>query len=171
MASYRSLITNTPVPQEDIDFFSSISFARPYLSKQRPEPKRGSTKNQDLSIHLPAPSGPDYIVFVQFSPAVTGFQDTVHGGVLAAMFDEAFGLCAEGYRVYISEDRTPVYTTNLEIIYRVPVGTPSMLLVKIWVNHREGRKWLLEAQLVGEEGTIRAEGKSLYISSRTSAGL
>jgi acyl-CoA thioesterase FadM len=87
------------------------------------------------------------------------------------MFDEAFGLCAEGYRVYISEDRTPVYTTNLEIIYRVPVGTPSMLLVKIWVNHREGRKWLLEAQLVGEEGTIRAEGKSLYISSRTSAGL
>lgn len=90
---------------------------------------------------------PDFVVFVSLGPDLCGFQDTVHGGVLAALLDEALGLCAESTEL-VSKGHTRLYTAGLEISYRSPVPVPSVVMIKTWVTKRQGRKWFLEAQVL-----------------------
>ncbi|KAE8383272.1 HotDog domain-containing protein [Aspergillus bertholletiae] len=122
----------------------------------------------------PTPSAklapPDFVVFVSLGPDLCGFQDTVHGGVLAALLDEALGLCAEAKEL-VSNSHTRLYTAGLEISYRSPVHAPSVAMIKTWVTKRHGRKWFLEAQVLDQDGRVKAEAKTLYISSRIDAGL
>ncbi|KAE8314697.1 HotDog domain-containing protein [Aspergillus transmontanensis] len=113
---------------------------------------------------------PDFVVFVSLGPDLCGFQDTVHGGVLAALLDEALGLCAEATEI-VSKGHTRLYTAGLEIAYRSPVQVPSVAMIKTWVTKRQGRKWFLEAQVLDQEGAVKVEAKTLYISSRVDAGL
>lgn len=108
----------------------------------------------------------DFIVLAHLAPSLCGFQDTVHGGVLAALIDEAVGLCAES-RELVSNDTVRLYTAGLEIRYRAPVAAPSVVVIKTRVVRREGeRKWWLEARMVDQAGIVLVEGRSLYISSR-----
>lgn len=220
---YRAVLRSIPVPQEDIDFFSSLAFTRPYLSrtshyqpvafltrhKLRPDDTSDTffsrvIKTHDTiprmfaamrksDLHLPhshrtkdvgtatsaenpspapqGPSDPYYVVFAQLESGTNGFPDTLHGGVVAALFDEALGLCVEGYREAVSTAKTWLYTASLEITYRAAVTTPGAVLIRTWIEKTEGRKWFVKGQLLDEDGAVKAEGKSLYISSKTRASL
>ncbi|KAL4890014.1 HotDog domain-containing protein [Aspergillus ambiguus] len=127
--------------------------------------------DQNLPTNAPDSDGdPDFIVFVHLGPDLCGFQDTVHGGVLAALLDEALGLCAESSEL-VSNSKVRLYTAGLEIAYRSPVFTPSVAVIKTWIKRREGRKWFLEAQLLNQDGKVLVEAKTLYVSARVDAGL
>ncbi|RJE17524.1 Thioesterase superfamily, partial [Aspergillus sclerotialis] len=195
--NYASFIRNETPPQEDINFFSALPFARPYFdssSDYQPVPflarhEKGNPSNEFIGRVInthdtiprmlvlmrkadlyppPQPAGvaikgtpqssnnPGNIVFIQFSSGLNGYKDTVHGGVLSALFDEIFGVCA-GYRVFVWGEKLALVTAKLEVSYRAPVPTPSVGMVKVWVSRREGRKYFLEAVLVGEDGVVRAE--------------
>ena len=209
---YPLFVRNETPPQEDIDFFSALSFARPYFdssSDYQPIPfitrhEKGNTSNEfigrvintqdtlprilalmrkaDLSSP-PQPAGravkstpqspnnPGNIVFIQFSNGVNGYKNTVHGGVLSALFDEIFGLCAEGHRAFSSGERLTLMTAKLEVSYRAPMPTPGVGMVKVWVSRLEGRKYFLEAVLVGEDGVVRAEAKSMWVGMRMGSAL
>ncbi|RMJ22924.1 Thioesterase superfamily [Aspergillus sp. HF37] len=208
---YRDFITKVPVRQDDVDFFSSLPLAKPYInisSAYQPIPfmtrydkentsdtffsrvintpdtiprllalmrrtalqqsnNRGESKNQQAQ----GPGQPYFVTFVHLGSGVNGYQDTVHGGVLASLFDETLGLCAETFRQFASKDRARLYTASLTVSYRSPVTTPGVVLVKTWVQQVEGRKWFLEAQLLDADGMLKAEAKSLYIGIRTQAAL
>lgn len=209
--TFKELITNLPVSQEDVDFFANMPFARPYLDKSsdyQPIPfvtryDKGDLSDQFFnktinskdtiprvlalmrkpgsSQHDPAadtannadkdPSqaaeSPFFVTFCQLEPGVNGYIDTAHGGVLASLFDEALGLCAEAYRVFVSGDTGILLTGNLEVSYRSPVATPSAVVIQTWVKKMEGRKWFLEAKLLDQNGLLKAEAKSLYIKMRS----
>jgi len=212
--TFKELITNFPVSQEDMDFFASMPFARPYLDKSstyQPIPfvtryDKGDSSNQFFnktiksedtiplvlafirkpgsSQHDPptddtnnaagkdplsqaAAESPFFVTFCQLEPGVNGYLDTMHGGVLASLFDEALGLCAEAYRVIVSEDTGILLTVNLEVSYRSPVATPSAVVIQTWVRKIEGRKWFLEAKLLDQNGLLKAEAKSLYIKMKS----
>lgn len=124
-----------------------------------------TSNNEDFSRE------PHFIVFAQLKSGINGWEDTAHGGVLAALFDEALGLCAEGYRGFNkrSNETGPLYTASLEITYRAPVLTPSVMQIQTWVRRTEGRKWFLEAKMLDQGGAVRAEARSLCVSQR--AGL
>jgi hypothetical protein len=111
---------------------------------------------------------PDFVVFAQLESGINGWEDTAHGGLLAALFDESLGLCAEGYRVFnkSSNETGTLYTATLDVSYRAPVLTPSVMQIQTWVRRREGRKWFLEAKMLDQDGAVRAEAKSLYVSER-----
>jgi len=113
-----------------------------------------------------ANSDPHFVVFAQLEPGINGYEDTAHGGVLAALFDESLGLCAEGYRVFISDETALLYTASLEISYRAPVRTPGIVQIQTWVRRREGRKWFLEARMLDQTGVVMAEARSLYVSQK-----
>ncbi|KAL5358538.1 HotDog domain-containing protein [Aspergillus floccosus] len=113
---------------------------------------------------------PHFIVFVHLGPDLCGFQDTAHGGVLAALLDEALGLCAESNEL-VSNSQVRLYTASLEIAYRAPVFTPSVAVIKTWIRRREGRKCFLEAKLLSEDGKVQVEAKTLYVSARVDGGL
>ncbi|GIJ81533.1 hypothetical protein Asppvi_000032 [Aspergillus pseudoviridinutans] len=115
---------------------------------------------------------PDYVLFVHLASGLNGYRDTVHGGVLASLLDEALGCCVEGFRQQLKAgERTALYTANLNISYRAPVASPGVYIVKAWLARRDGRKWFLEAQVVGEDGKIRADVKSLWVSEKPRAAL
>lgn len=44
------------------------------------------------------------VMLCQLDPEVNGYVDIVRGGVLAALLDKTLDLCAEIYRVFISEE-------------------------------------------------------------------
>ncbi|KAG2414852.1 hypothetical protein HFD88_006040 [Aspergillus terreus] len=114
---------------------------------------------------------PHQVLFVQLGTGLNGFTDTVHGGVLAALVDEALSTCVEAVRQRdAGESKAKLFTANLNVSYRAPVYSPAVILVKTWLRRREGRKWFLEAQVVTEEGKVCTEVKALWISERV-AGL
>lgn len=94
---------------------------------------------------------------------VNGYINTAHGGLLAALLDETLNLCAESYRIFASDETAPLLTARLEVDYRVPVPTPSVIVIKTWVRRKDGRKWFLEAQVLDQNGSLKAEANSLYI--------
>jgi acyl-coenzyme A thioesterase PaaI-like protein len=110
---------------------------------------------------------PFFITFCQIESGVNGYINTAHGGVLAALFDETLGFCAEAYRVFVASEGGHLLTAKLEVSYRSPVPTPSAVVIKTWVRRKEGRKWFLEAQLLDKDGSLKAEAKSLYIRLRS----
>ncbi|KAJ5619134.1 hypothetical protein N7510_003118 [Penicillium lagena] len=201
MPTYRDLIHTLPIPQEDLTFFSALPSVQPYLSNTShyqvipfiTRYDRGQKYDQffkkTINTHDTIPrvltfmrkpditpnnedlSEPHFIVFAQLEPGINGWEETAHGGVLAALFDEALGLCAEGYRVFNngSNETAQLYTASLEVTYRAPVLTPSVMQIQTWVRRREGRKWFLEAKMLDQGGAVKAEARSLYVSQR--AGL
>lgn len=209
--NYRDFITKVPVYQEDVDFFSSLPLAKPYInssSAYQPIPfitrydkentsdtffsrvintrdtiprllalmhrtalQQSNNRSEPKSQQAQGPDLPYFVTFVHLGSNVNGYQDTVHGGILASLFDETLGLCAETYRQFASRDRTRLYTASLTVSYRSPVTTPGVFLIKTWVQQIEGRKWFLEAQLLDTDGVLKAEAKSLYIGVRAQAAL
>ncbi|CAG8907864.1 unnamed protein product [Penicillium egyptiacum] len=205
--TYKELIANLQVSQEDVDFFTNMPFARPYMDNtslyqsvpfvsrydkgdlsdkffnkainsldtipralafMRRPGSLHSPLTDDDGIDLPqSAENPFFITFCQIESGVNGYIDTAHGGVLAALFDETLGFCAEAYRVFVSEEGGHLLTASLEVSYRSPVPTPSAVVIKAWVRRKEGRKWFLEAQLLDQEGSLKAEAKSLYVGLRS----
>ncbi|KIW12613.1 hypothetical protein PV08_09891 [Exophiala spinifera] len=212
--SYLTMLRHIPVPQEDVDFFSSFPFVSPYLSKKsryqpvpfltrhkitpndtsdlffsktinshdtiprmlalmRKEDLQHPTPQTTTSVDTPAqgPQDPYFVVFAQLESGVNGYRDTLHGGVLASLFDEALGLCVEGCRETGSPGKSWLLTASLEVNYRSAVTTPCIVLIKTWLERTEGRKWFLKAQLLDQDNSVKAEARTLYISSRNHASL
>ncbi|KAF3401708.1 hypothetical protein F1880_010114 [Penicillium rolfsii] len=106
---------------------------------------------------------PHFVAICQLEGGVNGYINTAHGGVLAALLDETLGLCAESYRLFTPDEREPLLTASLEMSFRSPVPTPSVIIIKSWVRRKVDRKWFLEAQILDQNGSLKVEAKSLYI--------
>lgn len=120
------------------------------------------------------PLEPDFVLLVKIDTLLNGFLDTVHGGLLASLLDEALSCCVEALsschdlvqRRHPGERRR-LYTANLNISYRAPVISPCVMTIKTWLRRREGRKWFLEGEISGEDGRVLTEAKGLWISERS----
>ncbi|KAJ5090477.1 hypothetical protein N7532_009161 [Penicillium argentinense] len=110
---------------------------------------------------------PHFVAFCQLESGVNGYINTAHGGLLASLLDEILGLCAETYRIFASDEQAPLLTADLQVSYRSPVPTPSVIMIKSWMRRKEGRKWFLEARILDENGLLKAEAKSLYTRPRS----
>jgi acyl-coenzyme A thioesterase PaaI-like protein len=93
---------------------------------------------------------------VWFGPGSEGPPDTVHGGAIAAVLDEAMGAVCwmNGH---------PVVGARITINYlhMTPVGFAGR--VESWIEHIERRKVFLKSRLTGNEGKLHAEGEALFI--------
>ncbi|RJE25243.1 Thioesterase superfamily [Aspergillus sclerotialis] len=205
--TYKDMIATLPISQEDVDFFSKLPFARPYIdnfSSYTPVPfvtrydkgdlsdtffSRAINSNETIPRALSFMRKPDsqqhsvtdngqkdlsqsaekpfFVTFCQIESGVNGYINTAHGGVIASLLDETLGLCAEAYRVFSSEERGTLVTAKLEVSYRAPVPTPSVIVIKTWVKRQEDRKWFLEAQLLDKDGSLKVEAKSLYVKMKS----
>ena len=88
-----------------------------------------------------------------------GYPGVVHGGIVAAMLDEAAGRTHMG-------DEPPrfMYTARLEIRYRknVPVGSPLRLVGKAGSNKR--RTATATSAIYGSDGSLLAEAEVLLVN-------
>lgn len=93
---------------------------------------------------------------VRFGSAYEGAPGCVHGGWIAATFDEALGFAQ-------SLSAHPGMTGTLTIIYRQPTPIHTDLRFEAWVDRVEGRKVFARGTLHAGE-LLTAEADGIFIS-------
>lgn len=103
----------------------------------------------------PSVSPPDVIVLMDLSaPGICGHPETVHGGVVATLLDEAMSLAVSAHSGGDSSTDNPrgkIYTAQLDVRYKRPLLVPAVVMVRAKVVARQGRKFWVRAQIVQEE--------------------
>jgi hypothetical protein len=100
--------------------------------------------------------GDDAVLYCTLGAAFEGAPDRAHGGVVAAMFDEAFGFV-------LSIQCTPAFTGRLTVTYRSPVPLGVELEFRARLTERVGRKLYMTGE--SHHGTeTMAEAEALFIA-------
>ncbi len=88
-----------------------------------------------------------------------GYPGVVHGGIVAAMLDEALG------RAHMGSDgnRRFMYTAKLEIRYRKNVPVGELLQIVGRVGRTKGRTAESQAFILNADGHVLAEASGLLV--------
>ena len=92
---------------------------------------------------------------VTFGPAYEGPPGHVHGGWVAAMFDEALGFA----------QLAPGFTAYLHVNYRKPTPLNAKLDIKAWVDSVDGRKRMVKGEC-HLDGVLLSDAEGLFIGPR-----
>jgi len=90
---------------------------------------------------------------------MNGHADTSHGGFIGLLLDEVLGYAVRCGRI---SGKTTM-TAYLNIQYKKPIRTPTVLLVKSRLTRREGKKLFGQASLEDGNGTVYATAEALFI--------
>lgn len=95
---------------------------------------------------------------LSFPSCLQGWNDVVHGGMLAAVLDEVMVYAAGATGVIC-------VTGEITVRYMKPVATRSPVKARGWVTGRKGRVVSAEAEIVDAKGEIatRATGKLIVL--------
>jgi acyl-coenzyme A thioesterase PaaI-like protein len=95
---------------------------------------------------------------VTFGSAFEGPPACVHGGYVAAAFDEVLGAAQS-----LSGEQG--MTARLIVNYRTPTPLHQALRIEAWLERREGRKIFVHGRMVTVgEGRLTAEAEGLFIA-------
>lgn len=93
-----------------------------------------------------------------FGPAYEGPPGHVHGGWIAAVFDELLGLAQ-------ALTGTPGMTAKLEVNYRRPTPLHRVIRYEGWIDRVEGRKIFTKgAAYINDTNELLDEGTGLFIA-------
>ncbi|KAL6243806.1 hypothetical protein RBB50_009240 [Rhinocladiella similis] len=182
---YRPIPTYSRVLKDDgEDYFFSRTVATPttipYLVtlqlKDFPfaedSPKGTLKTGQGHKAVVKIPENPDCIMLLHLGrPGVDGHPATIHGGVACAILDEMMGLCVMLHHQHLEGARESLYTAGLNVTYRAPVPTPNDVIVKCWLEGREGRKWKSRGQIINKDGLVMTEAEGLWVLARNEVKL
>jgi len=93
----------------------------------------------------------------RLSPHFNGFAARTHGGIVAALVDEAMGWATvlAGHRF--------TYTVELNLRYKQPVPVDETITVRARVTRDSRRLAVAEGEIsLGEERLVTATGKFMY---------
>ncbi|KAI9339279.1 HotDog domain-containing protein [Obelidium mucronatum] len=91
---------------------------------------------------------------VRFGENLCGHPGIVHGGLISAFFDDAFGSL---FWINSNGAFTGV-TANLTVNYRSPMPAPTNVAFILWLEREEGRKVFLKAEARSVAGQSDKEG-------------
>jgi acyl-coenzyme A thioesterase PaaI-like protein len=92
---------------------------------------------------------------VTFGPAYEGPPGHVHGGIIAAMFDELLGFA----------QLSPGFTAYLHINYRRPTPLDTPLHLVAWVESVSGRKRMVRGECYAGDALL-TDAEGLFIAPR-----
>ena len=94
----------------------------------------------------------------EFTPTelYQGWQDIVHGGIIAVMLDEAAGWAMQ------FEGLNPI-TTKMEIRFIHPAIIGKPLIITGSITKRNGKRVEAKASIISEEDTLIAECRATYL--------
>ncbi len=105
---------------------------------------------------VPREYGDVIIVDVLFRKAFEGPPGRVHGGMVAAVFDDVTGYI-------IGRRNTPAFTGELTVRLVAPVPINTQLEFRTWLESEAGRKLFIHAEALAD-GKVVATCKAIYIS-------
>ena len=88
-----------------------------------------------------------------------GPRGFLHGGIIAALLDEAMSKAVRSRNVV-------GMTRHMEVDYKSPVPSCTPIRLESRVYHHEGRKHWAEASILKADGTVLAQSKGLFIEVR-----
>lgn len=97
---------------------------------------------------------------VSLGSGADGHIGLAHGGITATIFDEGLGVLP---LMTVSKDQS-FMTATLNIAYKRPLPTPSVLLVRSWYEKIQGRKMYIKGTLEDGLGNVYATAEVLYIT-------
>lgn len=110
--------------------------------------RRGSPREDlDVDYHITGE--------IKYGPAYEGPPGHVHGGLIAAMFDELLGFA----------QLTPGFTAYLHVNYRRPTPLDTDLNLVAWVDSQDGRKRIVKGECYAEEMKL-TDAEGLFIAPR-----
>jgi acyl-coenzyme A thioesterase PaaI-like protein len=108
-----------------------------------------------IAEFVDGPSGQYVTGSVTFGAAYEGPPGHVHGGLVAAMFDELLGFAQQ----------SSGFTGRLTVHYRRPTPLHQPLQVRAWQEREDGRKRIIRGTChLGE--TLLSEAEGLFIAPR-----
>jgi acyl-coenzyme A thioesterase PaaI-like protein len=100
--------------------------------------------------------GDKVIAELQFHPRFEGGPGLVHGGAIAAFFDDLIGFVALAHH-------RPAVTAKLEVNYLLPIPLGISITGEAWLARAEGRKLWTEAAGFAPDGTVHVEASALFL--------
>ena len=99
-------------------------------------------------------------------PHFVGWEDKVHGGLLATLLDEVMAWAPSSYDSW-------AVTAEMQIRYRSPANPGEALTARGWVDQRRRRIYHVRGEVRGQDGRMvaEAEGRFLGASPTQKAGL
>lgn len=114
-------------------------------------------------------------------PGVNGFHGSAHGGFMAVMMDDAMGSLIYHNHVLqmrkqqedpewrmppetIDLAKIHYITAGMDLRYRKPLPTPSVVICTASLRKVEGRKMFMDVTIKDERGTVFTTGNGLWIS-------
>jgi len=90
-----------------------------------------------------------------------GWPGVVHGGIIASLLDEVMA------RVYMNDStgNRLMMTAKLDIRYRKPVKTESMIQIIGYPVEDKGRVATARGELVDDDGVVLAEANSVLVQA------
>ncbi|TVY59416.1 Verlamelin biosynthesis protein B [Lachnellula cervina] len=96
---------------------------------------------------------------------VNGFAKTCHGGFMATVFDEVMGTAA-----WQQSGDNGAYTIDMALKFKKPLFTPTIVRCVGGVVKKEGRRIVLKAVFIGEDGTVYSEAEAVFLEMNRNIG-
>lgn len=93
---------------------------------------------------------------LEFHPRFEGGPGLVHGGAIAAFFDDLIGFVSMAHH-------RPAVTAKLEVDYLKPIPLGVTIRGEAWLAGVDGRKLFAEAAGFAPDGTVLVEASGLFI--------
>lgn len=93
------------------------------------------------------------------APHLCGMEGVVHGGVQAALLDEAMGFAIHAG---LGDEDGPIVTVEFKLRYRRPVPTAAPILVRGRMLRREGANVFVAGEIVDAEGRVCTEAEARW---------
>jgi acyl-coenzyme A thioesterase PaaI-like protein len=123
----------------------------------RPFSGNASPWGLDLEVHR---IGDEIEATVALGAAHEGAPGRAHGGIIAGLFDDVFGFV-------LGVVGKPAFTGELKVRYLAPTPLHRPLVCRGRLASRQGRKLLIEGELIDEDGnaeTVVARGTGLFVT-------
>lgn len=158
--SYHYERVNLPTRTQSTSHAIFGNLLQPNLLEQYHVYKR-QCNHLDNKEHDDEHSNEIVLAVIKLGDNLDGHEGVVHGGIIALLLDDTMGFAYEAMGI------VKAVTASLKVDYRMPVLAGSMLLIKVRLSSRQGRKLYFEAQVTSpDEKVLYAEATSLYIVPR-----
>ena len=110
-----------------------------------------------LHLHFYQPAAGEVEAEIRIPAAFQGWTGVVHGGIIAAMLDEAAG------RAFLDGEQLDrfLFTAKLNIRYRKPVPVDQPLILRGRVKEEKGRVAIGQSEIASMDGTVLAEAEAI----------
>jgi uncharacterized protein (TIGR00369 family) len=114
-----------------------------------------------MRLHIELGEGTASTTWVP-GPDFVGWEDKVHGGLLATLLDEVMAWAPSSYDSW-------AVTAEMHIRYRSPANPGETLAARAWVEQRRRRIYHVRGEVHGADGRLVAEADGRFLGAAPSA--